>query len=85
MADCGRLYVWGRNRSFDASKQRPVLVISPDAATAIRQRWVVLPLSSDPRLAASPLAWRLAATQTTCSGMQNIRAPVSAKAVTYKG
>ena len=58
MADRGRLYVWGRNRSFGNSKQRPVLVISPDAATAIRQRWVVMPLSSDPRLAASPLAWR---------------------------
>jgi hypothetical protein len=37
MADRGRLYVWGRNRGFGDGKQRPVLVISPDVATAIRQ------------------------------------------------
>ena len=46
----GRIYRWPRNRAFGDSKPRPVLVISPDAATRRSQRWVVVPLSSDPRL-----------------------------------
>jgi mRNA-degrading endonuclease toxin of MazEF toxin-antitoxin module len=52
----GRIYRWPRNRSFGDSKPRPVLVISPEAATRQSQRWVVVPLSSDPRLQQLPLA-----------------------------
>jgi mRNA-degrading endonuclease toxin of MazEF toxin-antitoxin module len=33
-----------------------VIVIAPDAATALLERWVVVPISSDPRLEAHPLA-----------------------------
>ncbi len=57
MAERGRLYLWPRNRSFGDSKPRPVLVIAPDAATSRSQRWVVLPLSTDPRLEGNPLAF----------------------------
>ena len=57
----GRLYRWPRNRSFGDSKPRTVLVIAPDAATTQAQRWVVVPLSSDARLADHPLAVPLAA------------------------
>ncbi len=60
MAERGRLYLWPRNRSFGDSKPRPVLVIAPDAATSLGRRWVVLPLSSDPRLEGNPLAFPLA-------------------------
>jgi mRNA-degrading endonuclease toxin of MazEF toxin-antitoxin module len=56
MAERGRLYLWPRNRSFGNSKPRPVLVIAPDAATSRSRRWVVLPLSTDPRLDGQPLA-----------------------------
>lgn len=59
MAERGRLYLWPRNRSFGDSKPRPVLVIAPDAATGRSPRWVVLPLSSDPRLEGNPLALAL--------------------------
>jgi mRNA-degrading endonuclease toxin of MazEF toxin-antitoxin module len=59
MAERGRLYLWPRNRSFGDSKPRPVLVIAPDAATSRRRRWVVLPLSSDPRLEGNPLTFPL--------------------------
>ena len=52
----GRIYRWPRNRSFGRRKPRPVLVISPEAATSQSQRWVVVPLSSDPRLERLPLA-----------------------------
>jgi mRNA-degrading endonuclease toxin of MazEF toxin-antitoxin module len=57
MADRGRLYLWPRNRSFGDSKPRPVLVIAPDAATSQSRRWVVLALSTDPRLDGHPLAF----------------------------
>ena len=63
MAERGRLYRWPRNRSFGDSKPRPVLVIAPDAATRHGRRWVVLPLSTESGLAASPLAYRLDPTQ----------------------
>jgi mRNA-degrading endonuclease toxin of MazEF toxin-antitoxin module len=59
MAERGRLYLWPRNRSFGDSKPRPVLVLAPDAATSRSRRWVVLPLSSDPRLEGNPLAFPL--------------------------
>lgn len=52
----GRLYRWPRNRAFGDSKNRPVLVIAPDAATRISDRWVVVPISTDSRLEAHPLA-----------------------------
>lgn len=65
MAERGRLYRWPRNRSFGDTKPRPVLVIAPDAATSRNQRWVVLPLSSDPRLAGHPFTVPLEAGDTT--------------------
>jgi mRNA-degrading endonuclease toxin of MazEF toxin-antitoxin module len=61
----GRLYRWPRNRAFGDSKQRPVLVIAPDAATSQARRWVVVPLSSDPRLTGHPLAVALPADPAT--------------------
>ena len=61
----GRLYTWPRNRAFGDSKARPVLVIAPDAATRSSQRWVVVPISTDARLAGHPLAVSLAATAQT--------------------
>ena len=61
----GRLYRWPRNRAFGDSKQRPVLVIAPDAATSQSRRWVVVPLSSDPRLTNHPLAVPLPADAST--------------------
>lgn len=64
MAERGRLYLWPRNRSFGDSKARPVVVISPDAATRHGRRWVVLPLSTVSDLASNPLAYRLAPTAT---------------------
>jgi len=60
----GRIYCWPRNRSFGDSKPRPVLVISPEAATSQSQRWVVVPLSSDPRLQQLPLALAIEPDQT---------------------
>ena len=63
MAERGRLYRWPRNRSFGDSKPRPVLVIAPDAATRHGRCWVVLPLSTEPGLTGSPLAYRLDPTQ----------------------
>ena len=59
MAERGRLYRWPRNRSFGDSKPRPVLVLAPDAATRHGRRWVVLPLSTEPDLAANRLTYRL--------------------------
>jgi mRNA-degrading endonuclease toxin of MazEF toxin-antitoxin module len=59
MAERGRLYHWPRNRSFGDSKRGPVVVIAPEAATSRSRRWVVLPLSSDPRLEGQPLAYPL--------------------------
>ena len=56
MAEQGRIYRWARNRSLGDAKARPVIVIAPDAATAVLERWVVVPISSDPRLEAHPLA-----------------------------
>jgi mRNA-degrading endonuclease toxin of MazEF toxin-antitoxin module len=56
MAERGRIYHWARNRSMGDAKSRPVIVIAPDAATALLERWVVVPISSDPRLEAHPLA-----------------------------
>lgn len=61
MAERGRLYHWPRNRSFGDSKARPVLVLAPDAATLHGRRWVVLPLSTEGRLATNPLAYALEA------------------------
>jgi mRNA-degrading endonuclease toxin of MazEF toxin-antitoxin module len=58
----GRIYRWPRNRAFGDSKPRPVLVISPDAANRHSQRWVVVPLSSDPRLSGVALAVTLSPT-----------------------
>jgi mRNA-degrading endonuclease toxin of MazEF toxin-antitoxin module len=55
----GQLWLWSRNRSFGDAKSRPVLLIAPDAATRVSARWVVLPLSTDPRLALQPLALSL--------------------------
>jgi len=55
MAERGRIYRWARNRSMGDAKARPVIVIAPDAATAVMERWVVVPISSDPRLEAHPL------------------------------
>ena len=57
----GRIYTWPRNRAFGDSKARPVLVIAPDAATGSGSRWVVVPISSDPRLVGHPLAAPLTA------------------------
>jgi mRNA-degrading endonuclease toxin of MazEF toxin-antitoxin module len=68
MAERGRLYLWPRNRSFGDSKVRPVLVLAPDAATRHGRRWVVLPLSSESRLATNPLAYALEA--SAASGLQ---------------
>lgn len=59
MAERGQLYRWPRNRAFGDSKARPVVVIAPDAATRHGRRWVVLPLSTEPRLDCNPLAYRL--------------------------
>ena len=59
VAERGRLYRWPCNRSFGDSKQRPVVVIAPEAATRHSRRWVVLPLSSDGRLAGQRMAYRL--------------------------
>jgi mRNA-degrading endonuclease toxin of MazEF toxin-antitoxin module len=56
MAERGRIYRWARNRSIGDAKARPVIVIAPDAATAVMKRWVVVTISSDPRLEAHPLA-----------------------------
>gem|GEM_PF-1065856 len=56
MAEQGRIYRWARNRSLGDAKARPVIVIALDAATAVLERWVVVPISSDPRLEAHPLA-----------------------------
>jgi mRNA-degrading endonuclease toxin of MazEF toxin-antitoxin module len=56
MAERGRIYRWDRNRSMGDAKARPVIVIAPDAATTVMERWVVVPISSDPRLEAHPLA-----------------------------
>ena len=56
MAERGRIYRWPRNRSLGDAKARPVIVIAPDAATEVMERWVVVPISSDPRLEAHPLA-----------------------------
>jgi len=56
MAERGRIYRWARNRSIGDAKARPVIVIAPDAATAVLERWVVVPISSDPRLKAHALA-----------------------------
>jgi len=56
MAERGRIYRWARNPSMGDAKARPVIVIAPDAATAVMERWVVVPISSDPRLEAHPLA-----------------------------
>lgn len=56
MAERGRIYRWARSRSMGDAKSRPVIVIAPDAATALLERWVVVPISSDPRLEAHPLA-----------------------------
>ena len=56
MAERGRIYRWARNRSMGDAKARPVIVIAPDAATEVLERWVVVPISSDPRLEAHPLA-----------------------------
>ncbi|MFM8260340.1 MAG: type II toxin-antitoxin system PemK/MazF family toxin [Vulcanococcus sp.] len=61
----GRLYTWPRNRAFGDSKARPVLVISPDAATCNSSRWVVIPISTDARLVGNSLAVPLAATVQT--------------------
>lgn len=61
----GRLYTWPRNRAFGDSKARPVLVIAPDAATRSSNRWVVVPITTDGRLAGHPLAVPLAATVQT--------------------
>ena len=55
MAERGRIYRWARNRSMGDTKARPLIVIAPDAATAVMERWVVVPISSDPRLEAHPL------------------------------
>ena len=55
----GRLHRWPCNRAFGDSKPRAVLVIAPDAATRHGRRWVVLPLSTEPALAANPLAYRI--------------------------
>ncbi|MFM7312304.1 MAG: type II toxin-antitoxin system PemK/MazF family toxin [Cyanobium sp.] len=63
MAERGRLYRWPRNRASGDSKSRPVLVLAPDAATRHGRRWVVLPLSTEPGLAANPLAYRLDPTE----------------------
>ena len=61
----GRLYTWPRNRAFGDSKARPVLVIAPDAATRTSDRWVVVPISTDPRLDGQPLAVPLAKGNST--------------------
>jgi len=65
MAERGRVYGWPRNRPFGDSKARPVLVVAPDAATETSNRWVVVPISRDPRLAALPLAVPIPADATT--------------------
>lgn len=49
MAERGRIYRWARNRSLGDAKARPVIVIAPDAATAVLERWVVVPISPDGR------------------------------------
>jgi len=64
MTERGRIYRWPRNRSFGDSKARPVVVIAPDAATLRTRRWVVVPLSSDPRLKDHPLTVTFPATTT---------------------
>ena len=56
MAERGRIYRWARNRSMGDAKARPVIVIAPDAATEVMDRWVVVPISSDARLESHPLA-----------------------------
>ncbi|MBM5800278.1 MAG: type II toxin-antitoxin system PemK/MazF family toxin [Cyanobacteria bacterium K_DeepCast_35m_m2_023] len=65
MAERGRIYCWPRDRDLGDSKTRPVLVIAPDAATSCSNRWVVVPISSDPRLASQPLAVALPANPDT--------------------
>jgi mRNA-degrading endonuclease toxin of MazEF toxin-antitoxin module len=65
MAERGRIYRWARNRSMGDAKARPVIVIAPDAATEVLERWVVVPISSDPRLKDHPLAVPLSPRQGT--------------------
>jgi len=65
MAERGRIYCWPRDRDLGDSKTRPALVIAPDAATSCSNRWVVVPISSDPRLASQPLAVALPANPDT--------------------
>ncbi len=65
MAERGRLYRWPRNRPSGDSKARPVLVVSPEAANGASKRRVVVPISSDPRLAELALAVPLPATPGT--------------------
>ena len=64
MTERGRIYRWPRNRSFGDAKARPVVVIAPDAATLRTRRWVVVALSSDPRLKDHPLTVAFPATTT---------------------
>jgi mRNA-degrading endonuclease toxin of MazEF toxin-antitoxin module len=64
MPERGRIYRWPRKRSFGDAKARPVVVIAPDAATLRTRRWVVVPLSSDPRLRDHPLTVPFPATTT---------------------
>lgn len=56
MAERGCIFSWPRNRPFGDSKSRPVLLIAPNAATRLSDRWVVVPISSDRRLIDHPLA-----------------------------
>jgi mRNA-degrading endonuclease toxin of MazEF toxin-antitoxin module len=65
MAERGRIYRWARNRSLGDAKARPVIVIAPDAATQLLERWVVVPISSDRRLKDHPLAVPLSPGQGT--------------------
>ena len=65
MAERGRIYRWARNRSMGDAKARPVIVIAPDAATEVLERWVVVPISSDRRLKDHPLAVPLSPGQGT--------------------
>jgi len=73
MAERGRLYLWPRNRSFGDSKARPVVVISPDAATRHGRRWVVLPTTVHADQLQGPLG-RLAYAELTAIAASVIRA-----------
>jgi len=65
MAERGRIYRWARNRSLGDAKARSVIVIAPDAATQLLERWVVVPISS----AAQPRAGDRVGEEQFCHGL----------------